>query len=667
MKNYCVKNLSIMNSFNKKAVFVLIFLYLFINIGDSQIVLPKIFTDNAIFQRNKEVLFYGVSKPDIEIKIIFNKHKFTTRSNEKGKWNFLFPPFKAGGPYKLSIITKNDTLILENILIGDIWLAGGQSNMEWFVEGAKNAEDEIAEANYPNIRIFEVPHKMSNIPLDELGDGEWKRVTPGNIRQFSAIGYFFGRNLHNKLDIPIGIISDNWGGTVIQTWMSKNAFYGLDNYEKEISKLKDIDLEKERQKGKGAFDSWLGDFYNLDKGIKDDKYIWATDKTDYENWKTMVLPGTWETSGDSSLVDKDGVVWFQRSFELSDIPDDDIELYLGAIDDSDKTWINGVPVGETYNRYNKNRKYKIEKGILQSGKNNIVVRVEDYIGAGGFTADADNFKISIGDQTISLVGKWHFKPGMFTKEPLPKNVFGPNIYPTLLYNGMINPIVTFPIKGVIWYQGESNVYNAFEYRDLFKRWIRDWRNNWKNNEMPVLWVQLANFGIPAEEPGKSQWAELREAQAMGLELPNTAMITAIDLGEANNIHPKNKQDVALRLSNAALNTVYGYKEVHYKGPDFTRMETNGNSVIITFKDVGEKLIVKDKYGYVKGFTIAGKDKKFHWAKAYIIGTDKVKVWSDDVSKPVSVRYAWADNPEDANLYNSYNLPAFPFRTDDWKE
>lgn len=648
-------------------LYTIIIFFLFISFGKSQITLPKIFSEHGIFQRGKEMLFYGKASPKSDMKIEFKNLVFNTKSDESGYWNVKFPPFDAGGPYELSIFSPDDTLVLDDILIGDIWLAGGQSNMEWFVENSNDGEEEVKNANYPEIRIFEVPQKMATVPQNALEDGEWNQVSPETVAQFSAVGYFFGRDLYNKLNIPIGIISDNWGGTVIQTWMSKNAFKGLKEYEDEIKNLKNIDLEKQKKEGSGIFNDWLSNFYKQDSGIVNDRYIWASPQTDYSTWQDMKLPNTWELSGYKKMLDKDGVVWFQKYFTVDSIDKgDDIILNLGAIDDSDKTWINGVLVGEMYNKYNKNRKYKVDNKVLKKGKNSIVVRVEDYTGAGGFTADKDNFYIRIGDNKIRLAGIWKFKVGMFTKEPLPKNIFGPNIYPTLLYNGMINPIKGLPIKGVIWYQGESNVYKPGEYTDLMLRWIRDWRIAWNDSEMPFLWVQLANFGNEQEIPKESSWAELREAQAKALTVRNTAMITAIDIGEGNNIHPKNKQEVGKRLSNAALNTVYGYKNIPYNGPSYKNHEIKGKSIFVTFDNDNATLKAKDKYGYVRGFTIAGKDKVFHWAKAYIIGKDKVKVWSDEVQEPIAVRYAWADNPEDANLYNSYDLPAFPFRTDNWQ-
>jgi sialate O-acetylesterase len=387
---------------------------------------------------------------------------------------------------------------------------------------------------------------------------------------------------------------------------------------------------------------------------------------DYSKWNTIYLPQVWELSGDTSLFNKDGVIWFQKEIIIRDKPDiENATLYLGAIDDSDKTWVNGVLIGEMYNRYNKNRSYSIDKNILIKGKNTIVVRVEDYTGEGGFTSNPTDFSLSVGSNKINLSGNWKYKIGMFPKEPLPKNIFGPNIYPSLLYNGMIHPIINFPIKGVIWYQGESNTYNAIEYLDLFKRWIKDWRNVWNNQSMPFLWVQLANFGNAQEVPKNSNWAELREAQELALDLTNTAMITAIDIGEGKNIHPKNKQEVSKRLSNAALNLIYDYKKIKYKGPKYIKYEKNNKFITITFDNLDSALKVTDKYGYVKGFTIAGEDKIFHWANAHIIGDNQVNVWSDKVANPVAVRYSWSDNPEDSNLLDENNYPVFPFRTDSW--
>jgi len=643
------------------------FFFIFNNSIISQITISRMFSDHAILQRGVDIPVFGTGSYNEKVIVEFKGGKYKAKVDRNGKWKAVIPKQEAGGPFELVIYSSGETKIINDILIGDIWIAGGQSNMEWYVEGAKDAEEEIENAYYPEIRIFDIAKKMSTVPLDELKKGEWNSVTSESICQFSAIGYFFGRNLHKNLNIPIGIINDNWGGTVIQTWMSKSAFIGLPEYEKELGNLKNIDLEKQKIEGKGVFNDWLSDFYNLDKGIENDKYIWASNENNFDSWKKMKLPKTWELSGEKNLINKDGVLWFQRYFNVDVVGGaEEVMLSLGAIDDSDKVWINGVLVGDTYNKYNKNRRYLINSNVLKVGKNSIVIRVEDYTGAGGFTSDEDLFYISIGDKKVNLFGNWRYKVGMFTKEPLPKNIFGPNIFPSLLYNGMIHPIKNFPIKGVIWYQGESNVYNAGEYTDLMKRWISDWRQVWTNKNIPFIWVQLANYGIEQEVPDKSLWAELREAQDKALSIENTFMVTAVDIGEGDNIHPKNKQEVALRLSNTALNKVYDKFEVTCTGPKYKKSNKKGNFIIVTFDNKEYELVAKDKYGYLKGFTIAGMNRKFHWAKAYIIGKNKIKVWSDDVINPEAVRYSWQDNPEDSNLFSKNDLPVFPFRTDNWE-
>ncbi|HFB99971.1 MAG TPA: 9-O-acetylesterase, partial [Phaeodactylibacter sp.] len=421
-----------------------------------------------------------------------------------------------------------------------------------------------------------------------------------------------------------------------------------------------------KNKGESEHSKWIAKFNTMDEGVKNDEYIWANPNTDYSQWKPIRLPGLWETSGIASIKTMDGVMWFTRTFEIPSLAAaSEIMLSLGPIDDSDRTWINGKLVGETYNRYNKNRDYKIDKAVLKVGKNRITIRVEDYVGGGGLSTTDENVFLALGEDKISLAGMWKYHVGMIPSTPFDASNFGPNNFPTCLYNGMIAPMTDFPIKGVIWYQGETNTYRAYEYRDLFQRWIKDWRKAWHNNTLPILFVQLANYKNEEKMPIESQWAELREAQTMALKLPNTAMITAIDIGEAKSIHPVNKQEVGRRLSLAALNEVYG-KNVKYKGPSYTHMKKSGKYIDIFFEDTYEGLKVTDKFSYVFGFSIAGEDKKFHWAKAEIIDSNQIRVWSNSVENPAAVRYAWQDNPQPANVFNSEGFPMFPFRTDDWK-
>ncbi|MEN8247669.1 MAG: sialate O-acetylesterase [Bacteroidota bacterium] len=648
-------------------IIILLVVLLLSNSLIAQVQTHKLFTDNMIIQSGIEVPVWGIAPVGEKVTVQFDKKKYKSKSNSQGEWEVLLPAMKPGVGYTLTIKSKSGTEVIKNIAIGDVWLCGGQSNMEWFVEKSANAKTEIAEANHKNIRLFEVPRRMSPLPQNDLDAGKWENCSSESVRQFSAVGYFFGRELHASLDIPIGLISDNWGGTVSETWTSKQGLQNISKvFDTQIEALQTLDIDKARNEGSGNFNKWIADLHNKDKGIQEETYVWAKNDYDHSTWQTMHIPTLWEASEDASLKDKDGVVWFELDIKLSKAQaNSSAKLSLGPIDDSDITWINGVEIGETQNRYNKDRVYNIDEGTLQEGINKLVIRVEDYMGGGGIYGSSDKLFLKVGDEKISLEGRWRYNVGMIIKEPMPQNVFGPNSYPTLLYNGMINPIKKFPIKGVIWYQGESNRYRAVEYRELFPRMINDWRGSWNNSELPFLYVQLANFGKEVELPEGGYWPELREAQEMTLSLPGTAMITTIDIGEANDIHPKNKQEVGRRLALAAQNTVYN-KKVNYLGARYKSMIVKDDYIEIEFDTNAESLKTHDKYGYVKGFAIAGKDKVFHWAKTEIITNNKVKVWSDSVEQPVAVRYAWEDNPASANLFNSNGFPTFPFRTDDWK-
>jgi sialate O-acetylesterase len=394
------------------------------------------------------------------------------------------------------------------------------------------------------------------------------------------------------------------------------------------------------------------------KNEKGDAEKWFNPSTSTASWKKIEQPKMWEAS---AIGNVDGIIWFRKEFEVpASMAGKLATISLGAIDDNDQTYINGVLVGQT-NQYNKPRLYTIESSVLKAGKNVVVIKQVDTGGGGGMSSGADQLYVEADGKKVSLAGEWLYRSSVNTAEFGMIDV-GPNSFPSQLYNSMIAPFISFGIKGVIWYQGESNTWQAHQYRILFADLIKDWRSKW-GYEFPFYWVQLANFMKPAASPGDSDWAELREAQSMTLTLPQTGQAVIIDIGEADDIHPRNKQDVGLRLALAALKTTYG-KDIVYSGPVYQSMKIDENKIVLSFTNTGSGLITKDKYGYVKGFAIAGADKKFAWAKAHIEG-NTVVVYSDAVANPVAVRYAWADNPDDASLYNKEMLPASPFRTDTW--
>jgi len=538
--------------------------------------------------------------------------------------------------------------------------------MEWPLHQVNNSAEEIRNASFHNIRIFNVPKKIAVVPQSDMEAGNWQICSPESIPGFSAVAYFFGRHLHRELGVPIGLIASNWGGTIVETWTSREGFEGVPEYDDVAREVATLNLEEKEAENEEKYKEWLKEFQTGDQGSKDGTYLWNNPDYSPEGWPVMTLPLLWEQSGDKELESANGVVWFIKEVELTagQLMEDAL-LSLGPVDDSDITWINGKKIGETYNIYNRERKYEVPSGILKEGINRIVVRVEDYRGGGGLFGGKEQLYLKLGQEKISLAGTWKYRPGMITSSEIPGSQFGPNSLPTLLYNGMIAPLIPFPIKGAIWYQGESNAGQAYQYRTHFKLLIEDWRAKWNIGDFPFLWVQLANFMSAVDQPAESEWAELREAQDKTLSLPHTGMASAIDIGEEGDIHPRNKQDVGYRLALEALKVAYG-KDLVSTGPRYKSYEIDGDGIIIRFSHTGKGLVAKDKYQYIKGFTIASADKKFHWARAELVGAATVRVYSDRVKSPVAVRYSWANNPDQANLYNSEKLPANPFRTDDWE-
>jgi sialate O-acetylesterase len=622
--------------------------------------LPRILSDNMVLQRNTGFRIWGWADEGENIDVTFNTIKLATRADKDGKWMVLFPAMKEGGPYTMIIKGKNE-IRLTNIMLGDVWVCSGQSNMEWPLSRASNAEKEIAGANYPDIRLFGCPHNVQFTPVDDVETGEWKVCTPENVASFSAVGYFFGVNIYKNLHVPVGLLFTAWGGTNIETWTSRESISSVKEFEGLLKEMKNYDPEKVVARRKAQVDSIFATFGTDEKSMAGDQPVWADPGLDMTTWKNMQLPVLWESAG---LFGLDGAVWFRKEFELpQDVASKGIELQLGPVDDSDETWINGKKVGETINKYNEDRIYNVPSDYLKTGKNVITVRVEDTGGGGGIWGKPEQMKITSGNFQLSLAGQWKFKFNISDVRVDISSFVGPNSYPTLLYNGMIHPFLNFSVTGAIWYQGESNAGRAYQYRTLFPLMINDWRTKWSNPDLSFMFVQLANYMKPPVEPGESEWAELREAQLMTLSLPKTGMAVIIDIGEANDIHPKNKQDVGKRLALASLKVTYGQDIVH-SGPIYKSMTVTGNKIMLDFDHTGSGLKCNDRYGYLKGFTIAGQDRKFYWAKAFI-ENDKVVVYSDVVKNPVAVRYAWADNPDDANLYNNEGLPASPFRTDEW--
>jgi len=619
-----------------------------------------------VLQRNKTIPVWGRADPGENVVVEFNRQSKSVMADSSGKWKVRLDPEKEGGPFKL-IIKAGNKLTFRDVMVGEVWICSGQSNMEFMVKSVAEAESEIAEASYPLIRHFTVPKEISAFPEDELKEGHWDVCSPETVGGFTAVGYFFAREIFNEINIPIGLINATWGGTVVETWTSKNTLERSEDFADVMAEVASFNQDSLFEAKKRA---WEKNLSQLTKKIESlqgsvnnftDADQWMKTDIDDSNWPHMKLPGQWEKQ-DKGLKYLNGSVWFRKEFTLGrEEAGRPAKIHLAMIDDIDWTYVNGVQVGTT-DVWNKKRIYEVPGKILLSGKNVVAIRAIDGGGGGGIYGNAADMQITVNRKKISLAGKWSFKV-----DSMSVKIQGvePNDFPCLLYNAMINPVIPYAMQGVIWYQGESNAVRAFQYRRAFPMLIWDWRDHWATGDFPFYFVQLASFN---EDNGNSKngsaWAELREAQLMTLSLPNTGMAVTADIGDSADIHPLNKQDVGKRLAAVALKNVYGKNIVCY-GPLFQSMDVKGNRIILSFSDTGSGLMANDKYGYLKGFEIAGADSIFHFAKAFIEG-DEVIVFSDSVNDPVAIRYGWADNAGEDNLYNKEGYPASPFRTDQWK-
>ncbi|MBN1392614.1 MAG: hypothetical protein JW947_07405 [Sedimentisphaerales bacterium] len=627
--------------------------------------LPRIIREGMVLQREAEAKIWGWADAGENVTVNFNGRTYAATADADGKWMIKLSPSGAGGPYDMEIKAANN-IILKNILIGDVWVCSGQSNMELDMETLKDKyPEEIANSDNNFIRQFEVPDKYYfDAARDDLESGAWVSANPKTIYKFTAVGYFFAKELNQKYGVPIGLINASLGGSPVQSWMSEDALKAFPEDLATLQKYKDPDYIKQVEDGdKAASHAWYGRINKEDKGLSPGEKPWYDPTCDVSQWQTMNVPGFW---ADGPLGNVKGVVWFRKDINVpASMAGKPARLWLGRIVDGDETYFNGRKVGAITYEWPA-RKYDVPADLIKEGKNTIVVRVINCNGwaLGGFVPEKPYELVGAG-QTIDLKGPWKYKLGA-TSDPLSPKTFT-QWQPVGLFNGEIAPLLNYRIKGVIWYQGEANTKNPpdtknpREYQKLFPAMVADWRQRWGEGNFPFLYVQLASFMATKDQPSESNWAELRESQLKCLSVPNTAMVVTTDIGEAADIHPQNKLDIGKRLALAARNLAYGEKDVVYSGPIYKSMNVSGNRIVLTFTETGGGLVAKG-CGGLKHFAIAGPDKKFVWAKAEI-EDERIIVWSDEINNPVAVRYAWADNPDGANLYNNAGLPASPFRTD----
>ncbi|GAB3573655.1 sialate O-acetylesterase [Spirosoma luteolum] len=628
----------------------------------AQLRLPTLISDGMVLQRDKPLRLWGWDKAGTPVSVRMGSKTYRGKTDAQGQWRITLPPQPAGGPYTLTI-TGTTQRTLTDVLLGDVWFCSGQSNMvhQLNIHDVTYARD-IAEANYPQIRQYWVPTLTSlQGPQTDVPNAQWKKAVGEEVRPFSAVAFFMARQLYDRYRVPIGIINASVGGTPIEAWISEAGFTGMPAQQAIIARNRDTTyVNSLTRRAAGA----PRPAPPVDLGTAG-PVSWADPAYVPKNWRPINVPGYWEDQGISNL---NGVVWYRREINLpASMADKAARVFLGRIVDADELFINGQSVGRTTYMYPQ-RRYNVPAGLLKAGKNLFVVRVTNTAGKGGFVPDKP-YCVFAGTDTVDLKGTWHYKVGTVFR-PLttggspaggnPAGGINAQNQPTALYNAMVAPEIQYAIKGFCWYQGESNAGRPQEYQALQTALITDWRQRWNQGQLPFLYVQLPGFMDYTYLPAESGWALLREGQLKALSVPKTAMTVAIDLGEWNDIHPDNKKAVGDRLALAARKLAYGENLV-YSGPLYESATVENDKIVIRFTHTGGGLTTQD--GEPLGeFAIAGADKKWVWANARIVD-NTVVVSSTDVQSPQYVRYAWADNPVQANLVNKEGLPASPFRTD----
>ena len=649
----------------------------------ADVTLPTIFSEHMVLEKTAKVPVWGKADPGEKITVTLADQTASATAGEDGKWTLNLDLKDSGpGPFEMTVKGKNEIKIAD-VVVGEVWVASGQSNMEWAVKNTTDAEAEIAKSANPMLRQFLVKKNAIPAPTDQM-EGSWVIAGPGTTPGFTAVGYFFGKSLQKELNVPVGLINTSWGGTPSEAWTSTEALNTVPALKDSTERLlKDASTYSQRLKDYvEKLTAWLKANGRDDK--KSDPAAFAGLDASKDGWTAVNLPGAITGPG----LPNNGVVWLRRDIEFKTKPQEDLKLTFGGIDGFEAFYRNGQLIKELpYDNIlsaGARRTYTVPASAIKVGNNVAALRI--------FSPIVPAAVKSLPAQFDGQTSKWMAKaeqtfPALAANAEAaptaPGNLPTPQNTSSYLFNGMINPVIPYAIKGAIWYQGESNAGRAFQYRTAFPLMITDWRTRWQQGDFPFYFVQLANYQVKESKPAESGWAELREAQSLTLKLPNTGQAVIIDIGESGDIHPRNKKDVGERLAKIALARDYG-KDLVYSGPVYQSMKVEDGKVRLTFDHLGGGLVahpVPEKYDVnsgkkqtaplvrnspnseLEGFSICGEDKQWVWADAKIDG-DSVVVWSDKVPKPVAVRYGWANNPN-TNLYNKAGLPTSPFRTDDF--
>ncbi|WP_342691636.1 sialate O-acetylesterase [Flavobacterium polysaccharolyticum] len=621
--------------------------------ANANVRMPLIFADGMVLQRNKPIPVWGWADANEKIEVHFKQQTKTITADATGKWMVKFDAEKAGGPFVLSIKGKNQ-IVLKDVLVGEVWICSGQSNMEFQMYKLPDFETQKAQANNVMIRQFLVAQDLSGTPKEELKEGKWTNANAESLKDFTAVGYFFAQKIYADLKVPIGIINTSWGGTCVETWTSREALANNNDFKNSVAHIPQVNMDAVFETYKKSLLDNIQKVQGFEVSLNNENQFKTPDFND-SKWPEIKIPSLWENQQIGNI---DGVVWMRKSIVLTaQQAQQGAVLHLSKIDDEDVTYVNGVQVG-TNKLWDAPRKYTIPSGILKEGINVIAVRITDYTGGGGIYGDPSDLKLTFNDSEIKIDGAWKFNVVQV------KIAISPNSFPSLLYNAMVNPLIPYAFQGVLWYQGEANVWRAHQYKKAFPLLIQDWRTQWGQGDFPFYYVQLSTFDEFGGNSNKgSRWAELREAQSETLHVKNTGMAVTTDIGNAKDIHPTNKKDVGLRLAAIALNNLYGQKGV-FGGPIYKAHQIKGKQIVLTFDVIGGGLSTPNN-AELKGFEIAGNDKVFYSAKAFI-KDNKIIVSSDEVLNPLAVRYGWADDDTEINLFNKEKFPASPFRTDNWE-
>lgn len=627
----------------------------------AQVRLARLFSDHVVLQRQQPIPVWGWAKPAENVRVMLAGQTQQTKADATGRWSVRLTPLEAGGPHSLSVVAKSGQAVVNDVLVGEVWLCSGQSNMEWPVRAADKFLTEKANANYPTIRHFAVEHDLALTPQVDLKMGDWRVCSPETVGDFTAVGFFFAREVAQKLNVPVGLIHSSWGGSQAEGWISRERM--LTNADlaptvqqmptswAQVDSLMDVRLSRQLT-GKPT------------RPTPADEQTYLTANYDISRWRATDPFGQWDWKG---MYGFRGWGYMARTVELPAGMADGLTrpgpttLGLAQNDGPTQVYINGKRIWE--GSMTGNRAIPIPGNVWQPGKNRLLLkmgntRTPEWFGPGLQGASEDLY-VGNASGRVNLADGWRIMPALAESHTYTRFM---NNLATGLYNGMIHPIVPFGIRGVLWYQGESNAGRAFQYRQTFPLLIEDWRTRW-GLDFPFYFVQLSSFGSDQNSNQGSDWAELREAQTMTLSLPNTGMAVTTDIGNAQDIHPTNKQDVGHRLALVALKQTYG-QAVGDGSPLFDNATFGDGRAVVSFRNAPNGLMVNDRYKYLKGFELAGDDGKFQYAQARVEG-NRVIVSHPDVPKPVAVRYAWSNAPVEANLFNTEGLPVGPFRSDTW--